>query len=455
MKPIFILALILLTAGTGLAGPIEDMPANSWYEVPNSNMRTVCPPSDSTDNRNCANVIGAWSGGAFDTKRDRLIVHGGGHADSPDNIVYVFDLATFQWSRASKLSPSFGGDCNSGVYPDGQPRAVHSYNIMQYLENIDRFCRFSGPALYPSGNCTEPHVWCLDLDSGEWERKQDCPQKTGVSSMSAYHSLTGALYLHGTTSSSKLQKWTPQSDSWAIYSTNPFGGGTSSMTADIDLVRNKMVVVGRDRATKIWHLDHPDVTPVAENITTTGDKTLETITAPGFAYHPPSGLFYGWGTGKTVYTFDLGSRVWTAINPSGDNPGSPTQWGTFGRFRYSPNKNVFALVNNVDANVFIYKPDGTSINHRYVPGDLSPRLRVHPNPCHTSAIICYYGSFYNAKIEIGIFSIDGKQIDRFDVQAGDLKAGIEWNAAGITPGIYLIRLEAGSTLVQKRILILN
>ncbi|MEN3293595.1 MAG: hypothetical protein V7642_2848, partial [Burkholderiales bacterium] len=31
-------------------------------------------------------------------------------------------------------------------------------------------------------------------------------------------------------------------------------------------------------------------------------------------------------------------------------------WGTYGRFRYSPSRNVFVLVNDTNQNVFIYKP---------------------------------------------------------------------------------------------------
>ena len=36
-------------------------------------------------------------------------------------------------------------------------------------------------------------------------------------------------------------------------------------------------------------------------------------------------------------------------------PALPDQWGTFGRFRYVPSKNVFVLYNAVNQNVFIYR----------------------------------------------------------------------------------------------------
>jgi len=48
----------------------------------------------------------AWSGGAFDTTRDRLVVWGGGHADYPGNELYVFDLGTLRWQRLTDPSPT-------------------------------------------------------------------------------------------------------------------------------------------------------------------------------------------------------------------------------------------------------------------------------------------------------------------------------------------------------------
>jgi hypothetical protein len=38
--------------------------------------------------------MAAWGGGAHDTKRDRLIVWGGGHGDYGGNELYAFDVNT-------------------------------------------------------------------------------------------------------------------------------------------------------------------------------------------------------------------------------------------------------------------------------------------------------------------------------------------------------------------------
>src|SRR6185436_13027501 len=85
-------ALSLSTVGSSSAGPIENLQPGEWYRVPNSALRTVVPiPTPAGDP---ANVIAAWSGGTFDTRRDRLLVWGGGHADYGGNEIYAFEIAT-------------------------------------------------------------------------------------------------------------------------------------------------------------------------------------------------------------------------------------------------------------------------------------------------------------------------------------------------------------------------
>ena len=98
-----------------IAGPLEDLKPGEWYQVPNSHLYDVRPSGWS------ANVMEPWSGGAFDTKRDRLLVWGGGHGDYSGNEIYAFDLAQLKWIRLSDPSANTGGDECSGLYPDGRP----------------------------------------------------------------------------------------------------------------------------------------------------------------------------------------------------------------------------------------------------------------------------------------------------------------------------------------------
>ncbi len=79
---------------------IADMEPNSWREIPGTKMSTVSP---NVNHYPFGAVVTAWGGGAFDSVRDRLIIFGGGHADSFVNNVFAFDLGTAKWGRMSEM----------------------------------------------------------------------------------------------------------------------------------------------------------------------------------------------------------------------------------------------------------------------------------------------------------------------------------------------------------------
>jgi hypothetical protein len=86
---------------------------------------------------------------------------------------------------------------------------------------------------------------------------------------------------------------------------------------------------------------------------------------PGFVYDPVTDTFVAWNGGANVYTLNMDSLKWTKVTPASTNTVVPTAGdanGTFGRFRYSPKKNIFVVVSNVDQNVYLYKlaPGGGS-----------------------------------------------------------------------------------------------
>ena len=70
-----------------------------WERLSDTRLRSVCPPEnfggESYDfSYYCRNVTAAWSGGAFDTRRNRLYLWGGGHHDYYGNEVYALDLTS-------------------------------------------------------------------------------------------------------------------------------------------------------------------------------------------------------------------------------------------------------------------------------------------------------------------------------------------------------------------------
>jgi hypothetical protein len=101
-------------------------------------------------------VFSAWSGGAADNNGLRLFVHGGGHFDSSNNGLYVYDFngssAPVGWKLAPNSLSALSAVVQSAhVYSDGKPCAVHSYDGLWYDPNLNRFYRFGGSGFGPGG----------------------------------------------------------------------------------------------------------------------------------------------------------------------------------------------------------------------------------------------------------------------------------------------------------------
>ena len=67
---------------SALVEKVKNAPANTWIQVPASALMTVAPKHDQFPKTwgicGPASVVMAWCGAALDTKRDRLVIWGGG-----------------------------------------------------------------------------------------------------------------------------------------------------------------------------------------------------------------------------------------------------------------------------------------------------------------------------------------------------------------------------------------
>ena len=73
----------LLWGGSAAADEVDDLEPGTWYAIPDTKMRDVCPPDAGGYDYSfhCEGVITAWGGATMDTTRGQLILWGGGHAD--------------------------------------------------------------------------------------------------------------------------------------------------------------------------------------------------------------------------------------------------------------------------------------------------------------------------------------------------------------------------------------
>jgi hypothetical protein len=336
---------------------IAALPARQWCSIEGSQLLQVAPVGDVLEairaNSGTAAIMGAWNGAAFDDMRDWLLVWGGGHGDYAGNEVYAFDLHALRWSRLSEPSLDVGGDEASGRYPDGLPRARHTYNYLQYVAGFDAMCSMGGAGFFPSGQTGNGEVWCFSLATNSWSQEGELEHGGNIGAISAIDPTTGHIWTHGTAGQAYLSEYAPESGDAVLHAFYNEGFFGYSLTAAIEPNARKFIGVGGGEV-RVWDLDDPAADSIV--IETTGGAELVSAHTPGFAYDSRSQKLVGWAQGSSVYTLDLARNEWTQIQAVDDvAPTPPSEQGTFGRFRYVASLNVFVLVNAVDEDVYIYR----------------------------------------------------------------------------------------------------
>lgn len=383
-------------------GSIDDivaaMPANSWKALPATQMKDVCPAPYSS--YTCAAIVSAWGGGAYDESRDRMVVFGGGHNDSWYNNVFAFDLGDMKWRRLSEMSAGATGTTpgagwndkrveSCGFYPKGvlslpdsvmngtyvaydkcfvepvlsqldlqQPRSAHSYGGFFVDRLSDRYCHLGVAGYYPSSQTTSPVAVCFSPSTGLWSRIADKPAGVGGRGQIALDAAGHMWIVAG--DQGKIAEYDPSANTWKTYGNNNYdaGGGT-----DIDRKRNQLYVMylksDGSYSMRRWNIGVPTsltMSPTYAEVPVTGTAPVSIGSRPGFVYVDARDQFFAWGGGRDLYTFNPTTAVWSRLAATGDDPGAQQQWGTYGRFRYSPARGVFVLVNDVNQNVYLYKP---------------------------------------------------------------------------------------------------
>jgi hypothetical protein len=339
--------------GAGYADAIDDLPPGHWYKVPDSKLRSVVPDSSPGGNTGFRAIITAWSGGSYDSVKDRLIVWGGGHADYAGNELYVFDLNTLKWARLTDPSTPSGGSEEAGVYGDGRPRSTHTNGVLSFSPETRKFYFFGMPSVWKSGVVSH-HSGRFNFDANDWESISPKPViGKPTNNVTAYDSATGLIWVHAG-SEFVMMNYDPIGDSWTTFDGHQSPPLKGYATAAIAPENSQMVAVG-DEQFLVWNLNDPtDVQVPSIN----GPSTIVNARAPGFVYDSASKQYVGWSSGANVFTLDPDSLEWRQISPASANsvvPTDPATWGTYGRFQYSPGRNVFVVVNSIDEDVYVYR----------------------------------------------------------------------------------------------------
>ena len=353
---------IFIYSYTLQAGPIEDLQPGHWVEIPGTNLSQVYPSPRAPGNSSPSAIMQAWSGGAYDTNRNRLIVMGGGHLDYGGNELYAFNVNSLNWDRLTE--PSNPAPKCANYMPDGNPGTSHTYNTLQYSASTDSFIRFSGSFWGSACSLTMYQLRSrttdiFDFSTNEWKvgaLQPDQGDDSSTGRITAVDPITEHIWMHGTKGGGRLLEYEPETDNWTVRSPDLYLNING--TAAIDPTRRLMVLVGGfngQRQFRVWDLTQEFAS--AYTPTTFGDTTLEFSSSPGFVFDPTINKFVGWRNGSDVYTLDPETWVWEKIEAASGNSITPSTAGrgVNGRFRYIPSKNVYIVVNRTTENVYFYR----------------------------------------------------------------------------------------------------
>ncbi len=306
-------------------------------------------------------IMSAWSGGAFDQTRNRLLVTGGGHTDYGGQEIYAFDLDTLSWSQVSAAENYDDLDNATCNYEDrtanNLPKAQHTYGGLAYIEPLDSLCDTRGSVGYQSCGAYAAELACYSFTTQSWSFD------TSVTSGGTYRSgaVDGATndwwILGGSTSAAtKIGHYDVSEDSWeygAYDAAMQWGYKTAVFDSD-----NGYFIV--------FYHDALYVLPAAEFVAgvtrlssyeqpTTGESAiLDSAATLGVAYDPVGHQVVAWAGGSDVYFLNTSTWVWTRQSVAGATPpAAPQANGTFGRFAYSEASDVFVLANATTENVYI------------------------------------------------------------------------------------------------------
>ncbi len=447
-----------LVASMAFGHIFEELTPGEWYEIPNSQLEQVQPNPLPPNASGFDAVMDAWSGGAYDTKRERFIIWGGGHGDYSGNEIYVFDIETLKWERLTEPSEDVGGDERSGEYPDGTPRSRHTYDYIQYVPSCDMFCSFGGAAQYPTAMGT-PKNHCFNFETNEWEPKNNVIGN-GTGSTSAIDYATGKAWKLDAGNNADFASWDDETDTWTRH--RSYSDGWLEYYYKAAVGHGKYIILGNGE-TRVFSIREPGTRSVSLN--TTGDTEIENAQAPGFVFDPNSGYFVAWDGGADVYTLDLQEERWSKVTLASSNnvtPSSANSRGTYGRFQYVPKYKVFMGVNRTDENIYVFKPPAEfkaqPVSNKKPIKTGFKELPVQLQLNHSLKSQIWISVPDNSPpMEASVLDMSGQKLLSGVLREGHGLLSVDWDKKNpsLKPGFALLQIKAGNrVLALKKIALL-
>ena len=330
-----------------------------WAEIPFTKIVDVSPPNPPSDfgtwygfRNNVHNVTDAWSGGAYDSLRHRLIIWGGGHGDYAGNEIYAYDVAARTMSRIwGPTADSYfvTGEWTPGqTYDDGNPVSRHTACDLEYLPTTDKLLA-KGYALYPASSGTRA-TWQFDFSSGIWTQVHDgvSPSIPYYGSHYAYDINRDLVWCQTATNASPLFSYDPANPTtYTLVKSNSGFDAGGYMSAVFNPNWDRYLVLGENKG--IYSYD-PEADSWSHSDGSGETAILGTaFRARGCAYDPVTHKIVMWGGGNDVYFMDSDFSITKQSYEAGP---VALAAGTYGRFRYSSLIDGFVAYNSVNANTY-------------------------------------------------------------------------------------------------------
>ena len=328
-----------------------------WHEIPSTILASVCPSTPEIQgNTGCRAVLAAWSGGVSDTKRNRLIVWGGGHSDYFGNEVYALNLAPPSLVRLTDPSPISNVNSCPEAYADGRPSSRHTYEGLVYVPQEDAMFSFGGSK--SSCGAMSQSIWKLDLATLQWtfmEPHRGAAFLYAAGITAEYDPNTHAVFFSDT---EHFFRYEPATNT--VKELAELHGVGYQQSGVLDPDHKLFLIVGYNQKFGAIRIDRSSKYSLEDwSGKVQGCDALLRVPNPGLAYDPVQRVIVGWVGGNSVYLFDPDRKVCTEKTFPG-GPGQAQEKGTNGRFRYFQELGVFALVNDWKTNAYLLRLTGYS-----------------------------------------------------------------------------------------------
>jgi len=375
LNRLIVIAVLLVSCGAVLAETPTYISGLSDYEVRvlsgtyaptngTSSIQSVTPSEWLTSDPGAGleGVITAWNGGPK-VVGSKLIVHGGGHGDSANNGVYIFDFsgtsAPTGWDDPVDVSTVANVRANQATYADGSPVSSHTYDGLVYASHNDTFYRFGGSRW--SDGSMPGRSFKYNVATGQWSQlSSDFPGGDDSGCKTFYDPTTGNLFVT-TQDVSQGYFFRTSNDTWSGAKGFSGDGFTynSVASAGWDSSRGRGVVVSENENSLVT-INFSAETVSVSSFSPSGSTAIFSQSGVSAVYDAIEDVYWLFGGGtsspgwSTIYSMDPDTFVTTAHSLSGDSISVVSGMiGSFGRFAYMEDWRAIGVVASHTSAVYV------------------------------------------------------------------------------------------------------